>query len=39
MGAITTDICLIFPAISAVRDGYEVLAVIDASESQAPPNT
>lgn len=33
MGAITTDICLVFPAISAVRDGYEVLAVIDASGS------
>ena len=33
MGAITTDICLVFPAISAVRDGYEVQAVIDASGS------
>lgn len=33
MGAITTDICLVFPAISAVREGYEVLAVLDASGS------
>ena len=33
MGAITTDICLIFPALSAVQDGYEVQAVIDASGS------
>ena len=33
MGAITTDICLVFPALSAVQDGYEVQAVIDASGS------
>jgi nicotinamidase-related amidase len=33
MGGITTDICLIFPSISAVKDGYEVQAVIDASGS------
>lgn len=33
MGGVTTDICLIFPSMSAVRDGYEVLAVIDASGS------
>ena len=33
MGAITTDICLVFPAISAVEDGYEVQAVIDACGS------
>ena len=30
MAAVTTDICLVFPAISAVEAGYEVLAVIDA---------
>lgn len=30
MAAVTTDICLVFPAISAVEDGYEVLAVMDA---------
>ncbi len=33
MGGITTDICLVFPAISAVQDGFEVQAVIDASGS------
>ena len=31
MAAVTTDICLVFPAISAVEAGYEVLAVMDAS--------
>ena len=33
IGAITTDICLVFPSISAVRDGYEVQAVMDACGS------
>ena len=33
MGAVTTDICLVFPAISAVEDGFEVQAVLDASGS------
>ena len=33
MGAVTTDICLVFPAISAVEDGYEVQALADASSS------
>lgn len=33
IGAVTTDICLVFPAISAVEAGYEVQAVIDASGS------
>ena len=33
MGAVTTDICLVFPAISAVEDGYEVQAVMDACGS------
>ena len=33
MGGITTDICLVFPSISAVADGYEVNAVVDASGS------
>jgi len=33
MAAITTDICLVFPAISAVEAGYEVQAVMDASSS------
>ncbi len=31
MAAVTTDICLVFPAISAVEQGYEVQAVMDAS--------
>jgi len=33
MAAVTTDICLVFPAISAVEDGFEVQAVMDASGS------
>jgi nicotinamidase-related amidase len=33
MGGVTTDICLVFPSISAVQEGYNVLAVIDASGS------
>ena len=33
MGGVTTDICLIFPSISAVQLGYTVQAVIDASGS------
>lgn len=33
MGAITTDICLLFPSISAVREGYSVKAVMDACGS------
>jgi nicotinamidase-related amidase len=33
MAGVTTDICLIFPSISAVNDGYEVQAVLDASGS------
>ena len=31
MAGVTTDICLAFPAISAVGAGYDVYAVIDAS--------
>jgi hypothetical protein len=33
MGGITTDVCLIFPTISAVADGFEVQAVLDISGS------
>lgn len=33
MAGITTDVCLIYPAISAVREGYNVQAVMDASGS------
>ena len=31
MAAITTDVCLLFPAIAAIQAGYDVYAVIDAS--------
>lgn len=31
MAAITTDVCLLFPALSAIKAGYDVYAVIDAS--------
>ena len=33
LAAVTTDICLVFPAISAVEAGFEVQAVLDASGS------
>jgi nicotinamidase-related amidase len=33
MAGVTTDVCLVFPAISAVRAGYAVHAVLDASGS------
>lgn len=33
MAGITTDVCLIFPAIDAVKAGYRVQAVMDASGS------
>lgn len=33
MGGVTTDICLVFPSMSAVEAGLEVQAVMDASGS------
>jgi len=36
MAAITTDVCLLFPALSAVKAGYDVYAVIDASGTWSP---
>ena len=33
MGGVTTDVCLIYPTISAVQAGYEVQAVLDISGS------
>lgn len=33
IGGVTTDVCLIFPALSAVAEGYEVQAVLDISGS------
>ncbi|WP_236701364.1 hydrolase [Thalassomonas viridans] len=31
MAGLVTDVCLLFPALSAVAEGYDVYAVIDAS--------
>lgn len=36
MAGIVTDVCLTLPAISAVRDGYDVYATIDASGTWCP---
>src|SRR6478735_5503157 len=33
MAGVTTDVCLVFPAIDAVAEGYKVQAVMDASGS------
>jgi nicotinamidase-related amidase len=33
MAGVTTDVCLVFPAINAVKEGYKVQAVMDASGS------
>lgn len=33
LAGVTTDVCLVFPAIDAVREGYGVQAVMDASGS------
>jgi nicotinamidase-related amidase len=33
MAGVTTDVCLVFPAINAVQEGYQVQAVMDASGS------
>jgi nicotinamidase-related amidase len=33
LAGITTDVCLVFPAIEAAQDGYTVQAVLDASGS------
>ncbi len=33
MAGVTTDVCLIYPSISAVQAGYQVQAVMDASGS------
>ena len=33
MAGVTTDVCLIFPSIDAVREGFNVQAVMDASGS------
>ncbi len=33
MAGVTTDVCLIYPSISAVEEGFQVQAVMDASGS------
>ena len=33
MAGVTTDVCLVYPSISACREGYQVQAVLDASGS------
>lgn len=33
MAGVTTDVCLVYPSISMVEEGYEVQAVMDASGS------
>ncbi|HEY9609963.1 isochorismatase family protein [Allocoleopsis sp.] len=33
MAGVTTDVCLVYPALSACREGYNVQAVMDASGS------
>ncbi len=33
MAGVTTDVCLVYPTISARREGYQVQAVMDASGS------
>jgi len=33
MAGVTTDVCLVFPAVGAVADGFTVQAVLDASGS------
>ena len=33
LGGVTTDICLVFPSISAIQLGYSVQAILDASGS------
>lgn len=37
MAGIVTDVCLLFPAISAVAEGYDVYAVVDASGTWNKP--
>lgn len=33
MAGVTTDVCLVFPAINALEEGYQVQAIMDASGS------
>ena len=39
MAGLTNDVCIVYPAISAVEDGYEVQVVVDAAGSRPGPHT
>jgi len=36
MAGISTDVCLTFPAISAIAEGYDVYGILDASGTWSP---
>jgi nicotinamidase-related amidase len=36
LAGLTNDVCIVYPAISAVEDGYEVQVVVDAGGSPTP---
>ncbi|PTR19779.1 isochorismatase family protein [Pseudomonas sp. GV085] len=36
IAGVTNDVCTVYPALSLVRDGYEVQVVADGGGSQAP---
>jgi nicotinamidase-related amidase len=37
MAGVVTDVCVVFPALSALREGYEVFVVTDASGTFSKP--
>lgn len=36
MAGLTNDVCIVFPSISAVKDGFNVQVVVDAGGSPTP---
>lgn len=36
MAGLTNDVCIVFPSISAVKDGFNVQVVVDAGASPTP---
>ncbi|MEU7899280.1 isochorismatase family protein [Nonomuraea sp. NPDC049152] len=36
VAGVTTDVCVVYPVLSALADGYEVQVVVDASGSLSP---
>ena len=36
MAGITTDVCVVYPAITALEEGYKVQVVVDACGSPTP---